>query len=288
MKAVILAGGLGTRFSEETDLKPKPMIEIGGKPILWHIMKIYSAHGVNDFIICAGYKGYVIKEYFANYFLHMSDVTFDMRANSMEVHARRAEPWRVTIVDTGEATQTGGRLKRVAPYLDGETFCFTYGDGVGDVDITRLVAFHRQQGRLATLTSVQPPGRYGTLHIDEQSAVSQFTEKPAGDGAWINGGFFVLEAQCLEYIRGGDPTPWEREPLETLAGEGQLAAYKHGGFWRPMDTLRDKRELESLWAAGAAPWNVWKCRESRDESLGPENHILALDSRPSSLDSKAA
>jgi glucose-1-phosphate cytidylyltransferase len=289
MKAVILAGGLGTRFSEETDLKPKPMIEIGGKPILWHIMKIYSAHGVNDFIVCAGYKGYVIKEYFANYFLHMSDVTFDLRANRMEVHARRAEPWRVTIVDTGEATQTGGRLKRVAAYLDSETFCFTYGDGVGDVDITRLVEFHRQQGRLATLTSVQPPGRYGALDIGKDGGVAQFAEKPAGDGAWINGGFFVLEPRALDYIRGGDPTPWEREPLETLAREGQLAAYKHDGFWRPMDTLRDKRELESLWAEGRAPWNMWgESQERRGERLEPEKRGLVLDYGLSSLDSKAA
>ncbi|RIK83998.1 MAG: glucose-1-phosphate cytidylyltransferase [Planctomycetota bacterium] len=254
MKVVILAGGLGTRLSEETDVKPKPMIEIGGKPILWHIMRSYSAHGINDFIVCAGYKGYVIKEYFANYFLHNSDVTFDLSRNAVEVHERRSEPWRVTVVDTGEETQTGGRLRRVAKYLDDETFCFTYGDGVSDVNIAELVAFHRQHRRLATVTAVQPPGRYGALGIDAKNQVRSFQEKPAGDGAWINGGFFVLEPRSIEYIRGGDATTWERQPLEDLARDGELAAYKHDGFWRPMDTLRDKRELEALWMEGRAPW----------------------------------
>jgi glucose-1-phosphate cytidylyltransferase len=287
MKAVILAGGLGTRLSEETDLKPKPMVEIGGKPILWHIMKIYSAHGVNDFIICAGYKGYVIKEYFANYFLHTSDVTFDLRENQMQVHARRGEPWRVTIVDTGDATQTGGRLKRVASYLGDETFCFTYGDGVGDIDITRLVTFHKQHGRLATLTAVQPPGRYGVLDIGDDQGVYQFHEKPAGDGAWINGGFFVLEPRALDYICLGDPTPWEREPMETLAREGQLAAYKHTGFWRPMDTLRDKRELEALWAEGRAPWKL-DAAATRPEIKEPASLPLARENRRGSIESKAA
>ena len=260
MKAVILAGGLGTRLSEETDLRPKPMIEIGGKPILWHIMKIYSAQGVNDFIICAGYKGYVIKEYFANYALHNSDVTFDFAADGgprIEVHERRSEPWRVTIVDTGEKTQTGGRLKRVQSYVGDETFCFTYGDGVGNVDVEALLAFHRSHGRLATLTAVQPMGRYGALDIDDDARVRQFREKPAGDGSWINGGFFVLEPAALGYIRWGDATQWEREPMENLTDEGQLAAYKHTGFWRPMDTLRDKRELETLWAETRAPWKIW-------------------------------
>lgn len=259
MKAVILAGGLGTRLSEETTLKPKPMVEIGGKPILWHILKIYSDHGINDFIICAGYKGYVIKEYFANYFLHMSDVTFDMGANSMEVHRKKAEPWKVTIVDTGEATMTGGRLARVAEYLDSdEPFCFTYGDGVGDVDITSLVAFHREQGLEATLTAVQPPGRYGALAITEEGAVQQFQEKPEGDGAWINGGFFVLNPSVIGRIQEGDATTWERAPLEGLAADGQLSAFKHRGFWRPMDTLRDKMQLEEMWESGHAPWKTWE------------------------------
>ncbi len=260
MKAVILAGGLGTRLSEETDLRPKPMIEIGGKPILWHIMKIYSAQGVNDFIICAGYKGYVIKEYFANYALHSSDVTFDFSADGgprVEVHEQRSEPWRVTIVDTGEKTQTGGRLKRVQSYVGDETFCFTYGDGVGNIDVEALVAFHRNHGRLATLTAVQPMGRYGALDIGEDSRVQQFREKPAGDGGWINGGFFVLEPDALDYIRWGDATQWEREPMENLTDDGQLAAYKHTGFWRPMDTLRDKRDLETMWAEARAPWKIW-------------------------------
>jgi glucose-1-phosphate cytidylyltransferase len=255
MKAVILAGGLGTRISEETNLKPKPMVEIGGRPILWHVMKIYSAHGINDFIICAGYKGYVIKEYFANYFLHMSDVTFDMSANRMEVHERRSEPWRVTIVDTGEATMTGGRLRRVRSYLGKEAFCFTYGDGVGNVDITGLVAFHKQEGRKATLTGVQPPGRYGALEI-EGNRVARFQEKPEGDGGWINGGFFVLEPSVIDLI-DDDKCIWERTPLEKLAATQQLGVYKHGGFWQPMDTLRDKIHLEELWASGRAPWKSW-------------------------------
>ena len=254
MKAVILAGGLGTRISEETSIRPKPMIEIGGRPILWHILKIYSSHGINDFIICAGYKGYAIKEYFANYFLHMSDVTFDMSGNTMEVHRKQAEPWRVTIVDTGEDTMTGGRIKRVAPYLDGP-FCCTYGDGVGDVDITSLRAFHASSGRLATLTGVQPPGRFGAmrLHGDE---VQAFQEKPEGDGSWINGGFFVLDPKVIDRI-DDDSTVWERGPLEGLAADGQLGIYRHNGFWRPMDTLRDKLELESLWEGRKAPWKVW-------------------------------
>lgn len=257
MKAVILAGGLGTRISEETTLKPKPMIEIGGRPILWHILKIYSAHGINDFIICAGYKGYVIKEYFNNYFLHMSDVTFDMASNSMQVHRKNAEPWRITIVDTGEATMTGGRLKRVAEFLGNEPFCFTYGDGVGDVDITSLIRFHKAHGREATLTAVQPPGRYGALVLDGGDAVGEFQEKPEGDGAWINGGFFVLEPSVIGRITGGDSTIWERGPLEGLAADNQLMAYKHRGFWRPMDTLRDKLQLEEMWDSGNAPWKSW-------------------------------
>ena len=256
MKAVILAGGLGTRISEETNLKPKPMVEIGGRPILWHVMKIYAAHGINDFIICAGYKGYVIKEYFANYFLHMSDVTFDMSGNKMEVHERRSEPWRVTIVDTGEATMTGGRLRRVRNYLGNEPFCFTYGDGVGDVNITELIAFHQREGRQATLTGVQPPGRYGALEI-EGGRVERFQEKPEGDGSWINGGFFVLNSGVIDLI-DDDKTMWERKPLETLAATKQLSVYKHGGFWLPMDTLRDKMNLEELWASGKAPWKLWK------------------------------
>ena len=259
MKAVILAGGLGTRISEETHLKPKPMIEIGGRPILWHILKIYSSHGINDFIICAGYKGYVIKEYFANYFLHMSDVTFDMSRNSMEVHARNAEPWRVTVVDTGEETMTGGRLARVKPYLNDQTFCFTYGDGVADINVGELVEFHKKNNRIATLTAVQPPGRYGALGLDakDSTEITSFQEKPEGDGAWINGGYFVLEPKALEYITEGDSSVWERQPLSTLASEGQLSAYRHRGFWRPMDTLRDKMELESHWSAGTAPWKSW-------------------------------
>lgn len=255
MKAVILAGGLGTRISEETNLKPKPMVEIGGRPILWHVMKIYSAHGINEFIICAGYKGYVIKEYFANYFLHMSDVTFDMATNNMEVHQRRSEPWRVTIVDTGEATMTGGRLRRVRDYLGSDPFCFTYGDGVGDVNIKELVGFHRREGRKATLTGVRPPGRYGALEI-EGARVEKFQEKPEGDGSWINGGFFVLEPSVIDLI-ADDATIWERTPLESLASTKQLSVYRHGGFWQPMDTLRDKMHLEELWASGKAPWKLW-------------------------------
>ena len=257
MKVVILAGGLGTRISEETHLKPKPMIEIGGNPVLWHIMKIYSAHGVNDFVICCGYKGYVIKEYFANYFLHMSDVTFDMQHNQMEVHQRNAEPWRVTLVDTGDETLTGGRLKRVADYVkDDEAFCLTYGDGVADVDISALIAFHRQHGKRATVTAVQPPGRYGSLDM-QGTTVKGFVEKPKGDGGWINGGFFVLAPACFDYIEG-DASSWEGEPLFRLAEEGELQAFEHTGFWQAMDTLRDKNQLEALWAAGIAPWKRWK------------------------------
>ena len=256
MKAIILAGGLGTRISEETHLKPKPMIEIGGKPILWHIMKSYSYHGVNDFVICCGYKGYVIKEYFANYFMHMSDVTFDMANNSMEVHQATAEHWRVTLIDTGEDTMTGGRLKRVAAYTGEDDFCFTYGDGVSNVDIRQLIKFHKTKGNLATVTSVQPPGRFGSLDI-EHDKITGFKEKPLGDGGWINGGFFVLSPRVIEYI-DNDSTVWERQPLERLAKEGQLCAYKHEGFWQPMDTLRDMVLLEELWAGGMAPWKVWK------------------------------
>jgi glucose-1-phosphate cytidylyltransferase len=256
MKAVILAGGLGTRLSEDTATRPKPMVEIGGKPILWHIMKTYSHHGINDFVICCGYKGYVIKEYFANYFLHMSDVTFNMVTNSMEVHQRKAEPWRVTLVDTGENTMTGGRLKRVAGYLqDEEAFCFTYGDGVGDINITELVAFHKAQKVKATLTATIPPGRFGALDLNG-SKVKSFIEKPKGDGAMINGGYFVLSPQVIDTI-ADDSTTWEREPLERLAQEDNLAAYQHHGFWQPMDTLRDKIHLEELWQSGQAPWKVW-------------------------------
>ncbi|MBX9577415.1 MAG: glucose-1-phosphate cytidylyltransferase [Chthoniobacterales bacterium] len=255
MKCVILAGGLGTRISEETVLKPKPMVEIGGKPLLWHVMKIYSAHGINDFIICAGYKGYLIKEYFANYFLHMSDVTFDIKENSMEVHERYAEPWKVTVVDTGEETMTGGRLKKVARYLGAETFCMTYGDGVGDVAIPKVLEAHHCSQRKATITAVQPPGRFGALHL-ENDAVAHFIEKPEGDGAWINGGFFVLEPEVLSYIEH-DQIIWEREPLQRLAQEKELSAYQHHGFWQPMDTLRDKQLLEELWHKGQAPWKIW-------------------------------
>jgi glucose-1-phosphate cytidylyltransferase len=256
MKAVILAGGLGTRISEETHLKPKPMIEIGGRPVLWHIMKLYSAHDVNEFIICCGYRGYLIKEYFANYFLHMSDVTFDMSDNRMEVHEKKAEPWKVTLVDTGEDTLTGGRLKRVADYLKGEkAFCFTYGDGLADVNIRKLLEFHHDHGKWATVTAVRPPGRYGAI---EQSGgqVSGFLEKPPGDGGLINGGFFVLSPKCLDLI-GGDDTSWEAEPLTELARSGQLMAFEHTGFWQPMDTLREKTQLEQLWDSGSAPWRIW-------------------------------
>lgn len=256
MKAVILAGGFGTRISEETHLKPKPMIEIGGKPILWHIMKLYSTHGVNDFIICCGYKGYVIKEYFANYFLHTSDVTFDMTNNSMEVHEQHAEPWKVTLVDTGESSMTGGRLKRVAKYIEAEeAFCFTYGDGLSDVDIKASIEFHRQHGKLATVTAVQPPGRYGAIQ-QSNNQVTGFKEKPRGDGGLINGGFFVLSPKVLDLIEG-DQTSWEAEPLTTLATQQELMAYEHQGFWRPMDTLRDKIQLEELWSSGQAPWKIW-------------------------------
>jgi glucose-1-phosphate cytidylyltransferase len=256
MKAVILAGGLGTRISEETHLKPKPMIEIGGRPILWHIMKIYSSHGINEFIICCGYKGYVIKEYFQNYFLHMSNVTFDLRSNSMEVHQKRAEPWRITLVDTGTETMTGGRLKRVAGFLSQEEcFCFTYGDGVADINITALLNFHQEHGKLATVTAVQPPGRFGAL-IRSGNAVSGFQEKPPGDGAWINGGFFVLSPRVFNYVEG-DNTTWESTPMETLASIGELHAFEHTGFWQPMDTLRDKNNLEHLWESGRAPWRFW-------------------------------
>ncbi len=255
VKAVILAGGMGTRISEESQTKPKPMIEIGGKPILWHIMKLYSHYGINDFVICLGYKGYVIKEYFANYFLHTSDVTFDMARNQMEVHRRNAEPWTVTLVDTGEATMTGGRLKRVQKFVGDSTFCFTYGDGVSDVPIDQLLAQHRASNKIATVTAIQPPGRYGALSIDGTD-VSSFQEKPAGDGAWINGGYFVLEPSIFDYIKG-DETSFEGVPLEKLVTDDQLSAYKHAGFWQAMDTLRDKNQLEELWAKNRAPWKVW-------------------------------
>ena len=256
MKAVILAGGLGTRISEETSSRPKPMIEVGGKPIMWHIMKTYSHHGINDFVVCCGYKGYVIKEYFANYFLHVSDVTFDMSKNSMEVHQRSAEPWRVTLVDTGDDTMTGGRLKRVTNYVkDEEVFCLTYGDGVGDVNIAKLLAFHKAQNVKATLTATIPPGRFGALDLSGHK-VNSFMEKPKGDGAMINGGFFMLSPQVLDYI-ADDQTIWERAPLERLAQENNLAAFQHQGFWQPMDTLRDKVHLEELWQSGKAPWKVW-------------------------------
>ncbi len=257
MKAVILAGGLGTRLSEETATRPKPMVEVGGKPILWHILKMYAQHGVNDFVICCGYKGYVIKEYFANYFLHMSDVTFDMRSNRMEVHHKRAEPWNVTLVDTGDNSMTGGRLLRVAKYVqDEEAFCFTYGDGVGDIDIGATIDFHRSHGKAATLTATYPPGRFGALEIQDQRVVS-FKEKPRGDGALINGGFFVLSPKVLGHLKG-DGDIWEQEPLARLAADGELMAYQHEGFWQPMDTLRDKLLLEELWAANKAPWKTWE------------------------------
>ena len=255
MKAIILAGGLGTRLSEETSVRPKPMVEIGGKPVLWHIMKTYSAHGIHDFVICCGYKGYVIKEYFANYFLHMSDVTFDMKNNKMEVHQQSAEPWHVTLVDTGEETMTGGRIKRIAEYVKGEDFCCTYGDGIGDVNITALIEFHKQHGKLATLTATQPPGRFGALKLSGNN-ISSFQEKPQGDGSWINGGFFVLSPKVIDYIKD-DQTIWEREPMDSLARDGQISAYFHSGFWQPMDTLRDKIHLEELWQSGKAPWKIW-------------------------------
>lgn len=255
MKAVILAGGLGTRLSEETSTKPKPMVRIGGYPILWHIMKMYSSHGVNDFVICAGYKGYVIKEYFANYFMHMSNITFDMSNNEMMVHENNAEPWKVTIVDTGDESMTGGRLKRVKDYLDGESFCFTYGDGVSDVNIREVIKFHKEKGKWATVTAVQPPGRFGAIKMDD-TTITSFVEKPNGDGGFINGGFFVLEPEVLDLIEN-DSTIWEREPMEKLAELRQIEAYRHTGFWRPMDTLRDKNYLEDLWNSNKAPWKVW-------------------------------
>jgi glucose-1-phosphate cytidylyltransferase len=258
VKVVILAGGFGTRISEETDSKPKPMVEIGGKPILWHIMKIYSKFGHHDFVICCGYKGYVLKEYFANYFLHMADVTFDMANNKMEVHHKHAEPWRVTLVDTGQSTMTGGRINRVKEYVDKERFMLTYGDGVSDVDLDKLLEFHSKSKRSATLTAVQPSGRFGAIELAANDAIRSFQEKPKGDGAWINAGFFVCEPGVFDYITEGDATIWERKPLEALAREGKLGAYRHGGFWRPMDTLRDKLELERLWSEGKAPWKVWE------------------------------
>ncbi len=257
MKVVILAGGLGTRISEETVARPKPMVEIGGKPILWHIMKIYSHYGYNDFIVCLGFKGYMIKEYFSNYFLHMSDVTFDMKHNSMQVHQQYAEPWKVTLIDTGTETMTGGRLKRIASYINNETFMMTYGDGVADIRIDQLEQFHKKHRKLATVTSTQPSGRFGALSIDGVGKVTSFQEKPAGDGAWINGGFFVLEPKILDRI-ASDSTIFEKEPLESLARDGELVAFKHTGFWQPMDTLRDKNHLESLWQSGKAPWKVWE------------------------------
>jgi glucose-1-phosphate cytidylyltransferase len=254
MKLIILAGGLGTRISEETVSKPKPMIEIGGKPILWHIMKMYSSHGVNDFVICCGYKGYLIKEYFANYYLHVSDVTIDFKNNSIEVHHKKAKPWKVTLIDTGDSTQTGGRLRKIKDYIDGD-FCMTYGDGVGSVNITELIEFHRQHGKLATITAVQPPGRFGALSLNE-TQVDSFLEKPQGDGGWINGGFFVLNPKALDLIEGDD-TIWEQQPLEILAHQCQLQAFFHKGFWQPMDTMRDKNYLEELWSSGNAPWKSW-------------------------------
>jgi glucose-1-phosphate cytidylyltransferase len=255
MKAVILAGGFGSRLSEETAARPKPMVEIGGKPILWHIMKLYAAHGIEDFLICLGYKGYMIKEYFANYYLHTSDVSFDLATRGMEIHRSASEPWRVTLVDTGEQTMTGGRLKRVLPFLDQGDFCFTYGDGVADIDLSALIAFHREQGRLATVTAVQPPGRFGAMEVDDKR-VLRFQEKPRGDGGWMNGGFFVLSPEVGRYLEGDD-TVWEQEPMRSLAEDGQLSSYRHEGFWEAMDTLRDRHHLEELWAAGAAPWRTW-------------------------------
>jgi len=256
MKVVILAGGMGTRISEETQMRPKPMVEVGGKPLLWHIMKIYSSYGLNDFVVCLGFKGYMIKEYFANYFLHMSDVTFDVAKNKMEVHQHTAEPWKVTLVDTGEETMTGGRLKRIKNYLDQSDFCFTYGDGLADVNINQLIAFHKKQGTLATLTATKPPGRFGAINL-QGNKITTFQEKPEGDGGYINGGFFVLSPQTLDYI-DGDKTVWERKPLETLAREGNLSAYTHQGFWHAMDTLRDKNYLEDLWQSNNAPWKIWR------------------------------
>ena len=256
MKAVILAGGLGTRISEETHLKPKPLIEIGGMPLLWHIMKIYSAHGINDFVICCGYKGYMIKEYFANYFLHMSDVTFDIKNNTMDVHKKSAEPWKVTLVDTGLETMTGGRLKKIKKYLDNDSFAFTYGDGISNVDISKLIDFHKSKKTLATLTAVQPPGRFGLLNLQDNGTVD-FKEKPLGDGGWINGGFFILEPEVLDYIKN-DKTSWEKEPLENIVKTNQLSVFKHTGFWHAVDTLRDKNYLDKLWTSGKADWKIWK------------------------------
>jgi glucose-1-phosphate cytidylyltransferase len=256
MKAVILAGGFGSRLSEETSVRPKPMVEIGGKPMLWHIMKIYASHGIEDFVICLGYKGYLIKEYFANYYLHTCDVSFDLQNGDMEVHRSATEPWRVTLVDTGENTMTGGRLQRVLRYVGGEDFCFTYGDGLADIDITALIAFHRAEGRLATVTAVQPPGRFGALDVDG-SQVCKFEEKPRGDGAWTNGGFFVLSPQVFRYL-DGDATVWEQQPMASLARDHQLSCYRHTGFWQAMDTLRERNHLEELWATGRAPWRVWR------------------------------
>jgi glucose-1-phosphate cytidylyltransferase len=255
MKVVILAGGSGTRLAEETTTRPKPMVEIGDRPILWHIMKIYSSHGLHEFVICLGYRGYMIKEYFANYYLHTSDVTFDIAGNRMEVHESGAEPWRVTLIDTGADTMTGGRLRRVLPYVGDEDFCFTYGDGVADIDVGRLVDFHREQGTIATVTAVQPVGRFGSMRVDG-AQVAEFSEKPAGDGAWINGGFFVVSPRVASYL-DGDETVWEEEPLRRLSAEGQLSSYRHTGFWQPMDTLREKHRLENLWASGRAPWKSW-------------------------------
>jgi glucose-1-phosphate cytidylyltransferase len=257
MKAVILAGGLGSRLSEETTLRPKPMVEIGGKPILWHIMKTYAAHGIDEFIVCLGYKGYVIKEYFANYYLHTGDVTFDLAAGTMEVHRSAAEPWKVTLIETGEGTMTGGRLKQALPYVGDETFCFTYGDGLADVDFGRLIEFHSAHGRMATVTAVQPAGRFGAIELDDgEDAVRSFVEKPRGDGSWINGGFFVLSPEVGRYI-AGDDSMWEQEPLDRLAADGQLTAYRHDGFWLAMDTLRDRNALQDLWESGQAPWRTW-------------------------------
>lgn len=257
MKVVLLAGGLGTRLSEETVLKPKPMVEIGGMPILWHIMKIYSAHGFNDFVVCLGYKGYVIKEFFSNYFLHKSDVTIDLKNNSVEVHDSQAEPWKITLVDTGNESMTGGRIKRIQPYVNNETFMLTYGDGVGNINIKQLVEYHKNHGKQCTVTSVQPSGRFGALNILDDSSVHSFMEKPKGDGAWINGGYFVCEPTIFDYINEGDSTVWEQKPMEEIANTGQMNAYKHTGFWRPMDTLKDKHDLNEMWDANQAPWKVW-------------------------------
>ena len=257
MKAVILAGGLGSRLSEETTVRPKPMVEVGGQPILWHILKIYSHYGINDFVICLGYKGYVIKEYFANYLLHSANVTIDLQSNRVQIHANDCEPWRVTLIDTGASTMTGGRLKRILPYVqDEETFCFTYGDGVSDVNIGSLIEYHRRHGKAVTLTATQPTGKFGALEIQGDGQLTEFTEKPKGDGRWVNGGFFVLSPKVANYI-AGDETSWEREPLEQLSREGEVFAFKHSGFWQPMDTLHDKRLLEDLWSTGKAPWKVW-------------------------------